>query len=219
MKKIKNKIIMSLLLAATINAHAIVADTFNCKLEVTENESGESTKQSFDLSLARLPAPLQVPPTSPPVLPDPNVSSTTASSFFKFKTENSKREINADVSLFYSHAVKLDSSGKVVDARQHTCFTLATGYCKKPTVPQEPVAPGEPVLIGSCMMNSVFCFSPDPFDPVHGWPITTHSDGIADFDANALNPIEQIITEHTNDNHQIARGAARVDCQYAGTYK
>ncbi len=208
--------LMLLLLSATINSHAVVVDNFTCQLEATENETGESVKQSFELSSPRFPILPQVP--------EPGVLMTKAYTGLGFEMKNAKREINVHASLSYEHAVKMDYTGQtnqIIEARQNMCITLSANYCKKSTAPTPPSPPPgdyEPIII-ECMSSINSCFyTSDPFHPVHGWPVVGHSDGVADFDAAKLNPITSIITEHSNGN-SIVRGTARLACQYKGTYK
>lgn len=221
------KIIMLLLLATAINAHAIVADTFSCHLEITGSENGESARQSFEFSAPRLPyqqllstpTPSEpLPPLPPPDQQDPNVLKTEAHTNVRLSMGNAEGTIIANVGLSYQHAVKLDSSAQIVDARQHTCFWLSANYCKKSTIVTsiDPISPVEPII--SCTQGIKACFVLDPFNPVHGWPVVGHSDGVPDFNSTELNPIEQIVTEDINGESRI-RGTVRVACQYTGTYK
>jgi len=236
MKSIKNPmktILPAALLAAlsltiSYSAHAVVTDRFECQVQLTETDTGESMYQSLGFDLSRLPSvppgspiPLVLSPDHPTPIPDnpgnslpPSVRWTSASigGSGLVRMENNDRVITANLTFDYMHAVKYDSSGRAIDARQGTCLNLDANWCLKAPSSN---APGGPITM--CGSLSLACGVPmDPFDPSSGWSVVRLApNGTPTFDERTLVPHVASIL----DDENVVHGTATFSCQYKGTYQ
>lgn len=196
----KTILLMTAILISAAQARAVVADKFKCDLSVSET-GGESIQQSFEFDLSRVPRSAS---------PSKDVRLTSASGHGAVQLDNKAGVIHAYFSLDYSHAVKFNSAGYSLAARQTTCFLLTADWCDH--VP----SPTDGSETASCATSVSACYqSNDPFDPRQGWTVVGLTpDGTALFDEKSLIPL----TATFKDGQGQARGNTKVNCAYQGTY-
>lgn len=188
-------LLLMIMLNASANAQAVVADSFKCQIQITEKDNlEESMKQDFVFYLVRFPLSAS---------PAPNVRLTAAFADGRAEMRNNLRTITANLTFDYQHGTKLDSLGQVVEARQKTCLALTADWC----------AEGN----GSCSETKFNCLSSiDPFNPTQGWSVVNFAaDGTPFFDQKTLIPYSITF----KDAMGVDRGTATVTCEYKGSYQ
>lgn len=179
-------------------SQAVVADRFNCQVEVKDIESGFSAKQKKDFFIARLPLSAS---------PSPDVRLTASQTTETITLDTPKAEMGANLNFYYKHAVRIDGNGTPVEARQMTCIGLSMNYCEKA---------GGPGNIRDCSKGSIACFeSPDPFDPNFGWSPARLVDDVPTFNEQTLAPVSATMMD---ENRNIIV-VANMSCQYTGTFQ
>lgn len=184
-------------------SHALVADRFTCTLKISDITSPVPVyaEQTQDFFIARIPM----------YDPNSNVRMTTSSAKTRLELNTPKALFSANVNFYYKHATKVDSAGRIIDARQFSCMGLAGGYCPKSSSNGTP--PGE---ITACMDGEVSCMEyPDPFHPIDGWNYTSIIGNIPGFNQRALGPVSATIK---NDVGQDV-GVISFDCKLQGTFQ
>lgn len=191
-------IIITAALMLTATSHAVVAEKFKCTLEIKDTMSNTSTKEDKEFFVARVPLSES---------PSPNVRLTAGQMNERLTFNTAKAELGANLNFYYKHAVKIDSNGKTIEARQHTCVGLIGDYCEKS-------GNGSGQVI-QCMSGTVACIeSEDPFDPNIGWAKTSVYGSTPEFNSQALAPITSNIT---NDSGNVV-GIVNMSCHYLGTF-
>lgn len=191
----KKLFVMIAISAGTFQAQALIADRFRCELEIKELGTKESAKIMQDFSVARLP--LSQSPTS-------DVRLTAGEAPMNVKLETARATYGADLNFYFKHAIRLDSSGKAIEARQFTCLGLAESYCEKADEYR------------LCSEGRVACVdSNEPFDPIYGWSPSALIAGVPVFNEQQLTPITRAI----KDDNGRDRGMIRLNCRFLGTYQ
>lgn len=189
----------ALALTASQGAHAIVADKFVCQISITDGD-GRSMQQKTDLFIARLPLSSS---------PSPDVRLTAATHLTTAELETPQAKTRANLKIDYTHAVKIDSNGHAMQAKQHSCITLTVNICPKRN--------GSGVQLCQDMMLA--CFQPDdPFgsDPMQGWTtVGITPDGTPSFDEQRPISYAETVTDDTGAH----RATVVASCQYRGTYQ
>jgi hypothetical protein len=196
------QILISILVAvATQQAHAVVADKFNCELKLVENGNQDEISQQMEFTVARVPA-FQIP--------IPFGSTTVASFDARLESKTKKRTMTANVTFFYHHAIRTDSAGRHPEARQSSCGAITVSLCDYGTGnPKE----GDYQI---CHEGKSACsVSQDPFNPTSGWAeVSLAPDGTPLFDERILVPVN----EKFYDDNKVERGTVKFKCDYKGTY-
>jgi hypothetical protein len=199
MKQLCTKILMLLILTiAAQNAHAVIADKFDCEIKLKEYGSLEETTQQTQISVARM------------LIFDsaiPHGSMTKGSFDARLKSKSSKRTITANLTFYYSHAMRTDASGQNPEARQATCSAINVDICDHT---------GGKGDLQICSEGKSACQAGgDPFDPTGGWPeVSLAPDGTPLFDEKVLVPIEAKF----RDDKGVERGTVKFSCAYKGTF-
>ena len=176
-------------------ALAVVTDKFKCELEVTDLETKNRVIANDEFFVSRLPV-----GTSPDGTGTIQVTEANADSAVSLDS----KKATYGVSLFmgYSHAVKFDALGQPMEARQKSCFTISTSYCKK-------IACSSGATI-ACLFDTS-----GPFDPNSSWRQVPLLDEVPLFNGDNLSQMESFIL----DENGIAAGLAKVNCSHLGTFK
>jgi len=196
----KHLLVTALVSLMPFMAQALVADSFECKLKITDSISAETDEQRLYFNIARLPLSRS---------PAPDVRITTGTSSFDNNFRTQKYTITTSASLYYSHAVKVNSNGQVQDARQKTCVIISGSACSKSG--GTPNAP--------CFIFQAYCpqsiHDSDPFDPASGWSQIATSGNEPLFQERDLTTATQKIY----DENKNAVGEATFSCKFRGTYQ
>lgn len=194
----KKALLILTLLLSVRNAHALIADQFSCEIQISEIGTTQTTKQSMEFSIAR------VPQVNSPI----EVNLTKARFDGSLQTSTKERSIHTSISLYYHHAAQTDQIGQTIDARQTSCIVVTADYCD-----HRAQKPGDMQI---CSTSKGACALPTkPFDPVHGWPsVSIAPDGTPMFDEKSL----PVIDTKFYDEQKRERGTVRFTCQYKGTY-
>ncbi|MEI8025806.1 MAG: hypothetical protein WCI18_05595 [Pseudomonadota bacterium] len=183
-------------------ALAVVTDSFKCELEVTELETNNRVVRNDGFFVSRLPA-----GTSP----DGSIQITEANAGPSVSFDSNKAYFGVSLYMGYSHAVKYDALGQPMEARQKSCFTISTSYCKK-----EESQGGR---AKACSSGATLACPSDgngPFDPnSYWWHQVPLLDGVPLFNGDALRQMESFILDE-NGNYV---GYAKVNCSHLGTFK
>lgn len=194
MKKI---LLILIATVAPVTSHALVADRFNCTMEIKAMGSKASAKQEKDFFVARLPLSES---------PSPDVRLTAGQTMDYLTLNTDKGEFSASLNFYFKHAVKLDANGVPTEARQLTCAGLYGSYCEWSTG-------DEPTV---CSTGAVACFdSNPPFDPSNGWSETSLSGGVPAFNEKMLAPVSQDIKDDKGNKV----GLLSLSCQYKGSFQ
>lgn len=192
--KVTLLMMMALLMSTTSNA--LVADKFVCTLEVKDLVSQTSTIEDHEFFMARLP--LSNTPT-------PDVRITASQTTDNLTLSTPKADFSADLTFYYTQALKTDVNGAAVEARQETCIVISGNYCAKSSG-------GD---VQPCFTSSQVCsVYPNPFDPTNGWTPTGIVGGQPAFNQQTLGPLTGKISD--NQGHEV--GAVNLSCQFLGSY-
>jgi hypothetical protein len=192
----KHLLVLALISLAPYMAHAIAADSFECRSWITDETTGDRREENYTFQTARLPLSRS---------PSPDVRITTGHMQGRGELDTKNNYIFSHLNFSYSHAVKLNSAGLVAEARQRTCVTFSVSACSKGT--------GNNLKI--CSMGAVSCLQgADPFDPANGWSVVTTIDEHPMFQERDLVPASYPIKD---ENGKIV-GQAYLDCKFKGTY-
>ena len=175
-------------------SHALVSDRFECNLKITDLDTKISTEQKQDFFVTRLPL-----STSP----SPDVRITAGQTKSRMELNTPKAVFNANVNFYYKHGVKLDSAGKITEARQLTCMGVVGGYCPK-------YGGG----LNLCSEMQIACMgNSDPFDPVKGWSPTSSYQDLPVFNEHGLGPVTSIIQDDAGKDV----GRVEFACKFKGS--
>ncbi len=198
--------ILGLILGCSMSSHALVADGFKCAMVIQDKTSDASTRQKMEFFIARLP--LSASPA-----PDVRLSAGISNQSLSLEKENAK--LSAHLNFYYKHAIKLDSNGTPVDARQFTCIGLSATYCSKSGDRSE--RGRDPGDIHSCSDFAISCMDHgDPFSDENGWSRTNLVDGEPTFNEQGL--ARETLTS-IRDKNGTEMGTVKLTCQYTGSYK
>lgn len=184
-------------------ALAVVTDKFKCELEVTDLETNSHFNSDQGFSVSRLPKEIWRDP-------DGSIQITDARADSTFNFDSKKANFWVGLYMVYSHAVKFNALGQPMEARQKSCITLSTSYCKK-------ASQGDSE--GACSSGATLACPSDgngPFDPnSYWWHQVPLLDGVPLFNGDALRQMENFIL----DENGTAVGLAKVNCSHLGTFK
>jgi hypothetical protein len=176
-------------------AHALVADKFDCVLELSDAASGATAKTDKQFFVARLPLSSS---------PAPDVRLTAGQTTERLLLDLPTASFGANLNFYYKHALRIDANGKPLEARQLTCVGLTGDFCAK----------GKTGL-QICSEASVACIEPpNPFDVKNGWSMTTLFDGVPAFNEQKLGAKATLITDGAGK----MVGTVTLNCQFLGTY-
>ena len=182
-------------------ALAVVTDKLKCELEVTDLETNNRILANDEFFVSRLPAGIKR---------DRSIEITESNADSTVSLDSRKATYGADLKIKYFHAGKFDAQGQPMEARQESCFTISTSYCKK----EESHGDRE----GSCSSGAqLACLSKTngPFDPNSSWRQVPLLDGVPMFYGDDLRQMESFILDE--NGNQV--GYAKVNCSHLGTYK
>jgi hypothetical protein len=188
----KHKFLAILILMTPWMSHAVVADSFSCKLEI-QDKKGHETSQEFKFQMMRLPL-----STSPA----PDVRMTGSSMEFRHSLNTPDFGLYANLTFYYNHAMKIDGTGKVLEARQKTCMALSVTACSKKDD------------LNMCSNSTFACMPTPPFDPVKGWGKVGLIGGVPTFQERDLSST----TAEIQDQDGTVVGTAILNCEFKGTY-
>lgn len=160
-------------IVAPAASHAVVIDRLHCDISLQDLTSGAIASESQTIGIVRMPL-----NTSP----SPDIRMTGGLGSFNLKIKDGRRSIDVSLNPTYQHAIKYDSNGKPIAARQGgICWNLSYNFCT------ESSSPGQP---NSCVPLSSSCISEPPgstpFDPVNGWdPVPFISENVPAFRVNS----------------------------------
>ncbi len=177
-------------------ALAVVTDKFKCELEVTDLETKNRVIANDEFFVSRLPVGTTPDGTG-------TIQITEANAGPSVRLDSKKATYGVSLFMGYSHAVKFDALGQPMEARQESCFTISTSYCKKRDC--------------SSSNAQMPCLSDTngPFDPNSSWRQVPLLDEVPMFYGDDLSQMQSFIL----DENGIAAGLAKVNCSHLGTFK
>lgn len=192
----KTKLVIGFLLTAAIQSHAIVADKIACKIELNDFKSGQTAIQEHEFFVSREPLSSS---------PAPDIRITSGFSEPSVSIQGKGYRLTAKVNLSTSHAMKLDNSGNIIQAKQESCNTLVANYCII-----------EKDNTSSCPVSSVACPWAEPFsDGDHVvWSPVSISNNVPAFDSLSLG--SKYKEDFIVDGKKV--GTAKAQCHYRGTF-
>ncbi|MFS4460701.1 hypothetical protein [Bdellovibrio sp. HCB2-146] len=188
------KLLIPVLLLFASSAQALEADRFECKVTLKDYETNQVVEQVQEFDMAR---------QSLSASPSPDVRMTAARTTMQASLERKDTIVKTNIAFYYKHAVKLDATGKPVDARQFACVGISLGKCTKHGSPK----------CGDSDTPQVICKEPrDPFDSATGWTPTKLIDGVPMFTDRGSGDATAETTDGTS------RVVTIFSCKYKGTY-
>ena len=180
-------------------ALAVVTDKFKCELEVTDLETNNRVFAADEFFVSRLLA---------AITPDGTIQITEAKAGPSVSLDSKKAIYGVSLYMGYSHAVKSNALGQPMEARQKSCFTISTSYCKK----EESQGDRE----RACSSVAEVClWDTGPFEPNSSWRQVPLLDGVPLFNGDALGQNGSFILDE--NGNQV--GYAKVNCSHLGTYR
>ena len=190
--------IMTASLASSIffsfNSQAMTVDRFQCELTIRDVGTNQSTRETKNFDIARVP--LSISPAA-------DIRLTAGQSVESLRFSTSAGTVVANLNFYFKHAVRVDSSGVPLEARQLTCVGLSANYCPKSS------------KIEICDNATVTCLEPaKPFDVKNGWSPSVLNNGIPGFNEQTLNPSNLTITSSDGTSATVVSS-----CVHTGTFE
>lgn len=189
-------------LASTILSTAsfgVVADRFECQLELMDRKTKEKSKSRNTFFVSRLPVNLST---------STEIQITEAYGYNSIDLKTKNGNFGLSFNLNYKHAIKFDDLNQATRARQASCFTISTSFCKEEIGPRRPVCRSGSEI--ACLESSA-----DPFEDNSIWTEVPLIDRVPMFLGESLGQM----TDEVQDDGGVTVGTAKVNCRHLGTFK